>query len=161
MQKWEKPLSLHYKQICNCYNFIMFTKSIAQYLIEHGIKPSLQRMAVMEYLLTHKTHPTADEIYNALYPSIPTLSKTTVYNTLKLFVEHNAILSLDINERNMHFDGDVSPHSHFRCRVCGTIFDVAIPRSAIAQILEVDEVEIDEVQIYYKGICKHCKPKTD
>lgn len=139
----------------------MNTKNATQYLIEHGIKPSLQRMAVMEYLLTHKTHPTADEIYHALYPSIPTLSKTTVYNTLKLFVEHKAVLSLDINERNTHFDGDVSPHSHFRCRVCGTIFDMAVPNSVITQVPEVDGFDIDEVQIYYKGVCKHCKPKID
>ena len=38
----------------------------------------------MEYLMAHRTHPTVDEIYLALSPSIPTLSKTTVYNTLKL-----------------------------------------------------------------------------
>lgn len=29
-------------------------------LLGHGIKPSVQRLAVMEYLKTHCTHPTAD-----------------------------------------------------------------------------------------------------
>ena len=52
-------------------------------LLEFRIKPSLQRMAIMEYLMSHLTYPTADSIFNDLYSLIPTLSKTTVYNTLK------------------------------------------------------------------------------
>ena len=56
----------------------MDTNETFSRLTEHGIKPSMQRMAVMEYLMTHRTHPTVDEIYTALHPSMPTLSKTTV-----------------------------------------------------------------------------------
>ena len=47
-------------------------------LQNHNIKPSVQRIAIMNYLIEHRTHPTVDEIYTALSPSIPTLSKTTV-----------------------------------------------------------------------------------
>ena len=47
-------------------------------LVKYGIKPSVQRIAIMDYLMTHRTHPTADEVYMALCDSIPTLSKTTV-----------------------------------------------------------------------------------
>lgn len=42
------------------------------------------------YLLKNHTHPTVDEVYVALCKVIPTLSKTTVYNTLRLFSEHGA-----------------------------------------------------------------------
>ena len=67
----------------------MITKMNAKQILEGaGVRPSVQRLAVMDYLATHKTHPTVDEIYSSLAPSIPTLSKTTVYNTLKLFVEN-------------------------------------------------------------------------
>lgn len=78
------------------------------YLISYNIKPSVQRIAIMDYLLAHKTHPSIDEIYLALCKDIPTLSKTTVYNTLKLFVEHGAALMLTIDEKNACFDGDTS-----------------------------------------------------
>ena len=57
-------------------------------LLEHNIKPSMQRIAIMEYLMEHPIHPSADDIYTALSPSMPTLSKTTVYNTLKLFSDN-------------------------------------------------------------------------
>ena len=48
-------------------------------LLEYNIKPSMQRIAIMEYLMDHPIHPSADDIYTALSPSMPTLSKTTVY----------------------------------------------------------------------------------
>ena len=101
-------------------------KKLHQYLSGFGVKPSLQRLAIMEYLMTHWTHPTADEIFNALSPSMPTLSKTTVYNTLKLFAEQGAVLSLDIDPKNTHFDGDITPHAHFYCKSCGAIHDLSM-----------------------------------
>lgn len=72
-----------------------------EYLLDHQIKPSVQRIAIMDYLLKHKTHPCIDEIYTALCKEIPTLSKTTVYNTLKLFVEHGAAKMLTIDEKTL------------------------------------------------------------
>ena len=38
----------------------METNTTLSYLQVHGIKPSLQRMAVMTYLIEHHTHPTAE-----------------------------------------------------------------------------------------------------
>lgn len=51
-------------------------------LRRYNIKPSVQRMAVLDYLMTHHTHPQPDTIFNALYPSIPTLSKMLLFITL-------------------------------------------------------------------------------
>ena len=93
-------------------------------LLEHNIKPSMQRIAIMEYLMNHPIHPSADDIYTALSPSMPTLSKTTVYNTLRLFSEQGAALMLTIDEKNTNFDADTSVHSHFLCRRCGHIYDL-------------------------------------
>ena len=73
----------------------------------------MQRIAIMQYLMEHPIHPSADDIYTALSPSMPTLSKTTVYNTLKLFSEQGAAQMLTIDEKNTNFDADTSIHSHF------------------------------------------------
>ena len=59
-------------------------------LTRHGIRPSAQRVAIMQYIMTHHTHPTVGEIFDELCPLIPTLSKTTVYNTLRMFSEKGA-----------------------------------------------------------------------
>ncbi len=126
-------------------------------LLTYNIKPSIQRVAIMNYLLTHRTHPSADEIFLKLNKSMPTLSKTTVYNTLKLFAEHGAALMLTIDEKNVCFDGDTSPHAHFLCKKCGKIYDLPMASSA-KEVMEMksDGHLITEVHNYYKGICKNC-----
>lgn len=128
-----------------------------QYLTGFGVKPSVQRIAIMEYLMTHRTHPTVDEIYTALSPSMPTLSKTTVYNTLRLLAEHGAVLELDMDSRNTRFDGDVTPHAHFYCKVCGRIEDLPLVGGERLMQAVPDSLEVSDVQVYYKGICHACK----
>ena len=130
------------------------------YLLSYNIKPSVQRIAIMDYLLAHKTHPCIDEIYMALCDDIPTLSKTTVYNTLKLFSEQGAALMLTIDEKNTNFDADTSVHSHFLCKRCGHIYDLKCPE-AIKKVenIDMDGHQVSEVHYYYKGICKNCKKK--
>jgi Fur family ferric uptake transcriptional regulator/Fur family peroxide stress response transcriptional regulator len=129
----------------------------ADYLITYNIKPSVQRIAIMDYLKEHKTHPTADEIFNALSPSIPTLSKTTVYNTLKLFTEQGAALCISIEEKNARFDGEVSNHAHFICLGCGCIYDICMEQLESVTVKNIDELAITETHLYYKGYCKKCK----
>lgn len=127
------------------------------YLLNYRIKPSVQRIAIMDYLLKHRTHPSVEEVYSALSPDMPTLSKTTVYNTLKLFTEQGAAQMLTIDEKNVCFDGDTSLHAHFLCKKCGKIYDLPMPE-VVKEVadLEVDGNVITEVHHYYKGICKNC-----
>ena len=133
-------------------------KSTQQYLLAHGIKPSVQRIAIMEYLFQHHTHPTVDEIYTELLPQIPTLSKTTVYNTLKLFVQQGTAMQIDIDEKNARFDSVMKTHGHFRCKACGCIIDIPLPE--IHHLLPQNtDFSIDEAYVNVKGLCAECKSK--
>ena len=57
----------------------MLNKASYTALVAHGIKPTVQRLAVMGYLLEHSGHPTAEEIYTAMNRVLPTLSKATAH----------------------------------------------------------------------------------
>lgn len=130
------------------------------HLLSFNIKPSVQRIAIMEYLLKHKTHPSVEEIYSVLSDAIPTLSKTTVYNTLKLFTEQGAAQMLTIDDKNVCFDGDMSLHAHFLCKSCGKVYDLSaedMPKEVMG--LEMDGHSITEIHHYYKGVCKKCLNK--
>ena len=81
---------------------------VDEYLSSKGIKPSYQRIKVFDYLLNNKTHPTVDNIHQELVGEIPTLSKTTVYNTLKLFQEKGIVLIINIEDNETRFDADIS-----------------------------------------------------
>lgn len=129
---------------------------VKAYLVQHDIKPSIQRIAVMNYLFNHKIHPTADEIFSALAPNMPTLSKTTVYSTLKLLAEKGAILQLTIDEKNVRYDACTDPHAHFICLGCGCVHDVTPIHLEKVGMKKYKDLRIVETQVYYKGYCEPC-----
>ena len=131
-------------------------KFIINLLSTHGIRPSLQRIKIMEYLLTHKNHPNVEMIYRDLNKEIPTLSKTTIYNTLKLFADKGVVLTINIEDNELRYDGDTSIHGHFKCQKCGQIFDFKVGLKEL-KLEGIDEFLIKEHHIYLKGLCKRCK----
>ena len=130
-------------------------------LKHYGIHPSVQRIAIMDYLLKHYTHPTVDEVYMSLCKDIPTLSKTTVYNTLRLFSEHGAAQMLTIDEKKICFDGNVTP-THISCAgAAGSCSTWICPKGPWTTCPKAREFRVEETHVYYKGICKSCAEKTD
>ncbi len=133
-------------------------ENIGEYLKTHEIKPSYQRMKIFEYLIVNRNHPTVDTIYQALIKEIPTLSKTTVYNTLNLFVEKKIVTVIVIEENETRYDADVSIHGHFKCQQCGEVYDINIRMDGI-DISTLDNFQINEHHLYFKGICEKCLKK--
>ena len=140
----------------------MIKKEAIELLREHDVKPSMQRLAVMQYLDLHRTHPTVEDIYISLSPKMPTLSRTTIYNVLHLFLDKNLVQMLTIDEKKVCFDGNTMPHSHFFCMRCGRVYDIEQKDTLFSQqnfMLEGHEVR--ETQVYYKGICSKCLKKIN
>lgn len=129
---------------------------ISKYLRQQDIKPSLQRIKIYEYLDGNHKHPTVDDIYKALIGSIPTLSKTTVYNTLSLFVDKGIIRQVDLESGEAHYDADLHMHGHFKCSVCGEIIDFDVDYSKL-YAPELDGCIIDEHALLLKGKCNKCR----
>ena len=130
-------------------------ENIGEYLKAHEIKPSYQRIKIFQYLVENKNHPTVDMIYKALCTEIPTLSKTTVYNTLNLFIEKKIVNVIVIEENETRYDSVMAVHGHFKCEKCGRIFDVNINKGAIEE-KALKDFKIKEQHYYFKGICKDC-----
>ncbi len=126
------------------------------YLVQHDVKPSVQRLAIITYLHEHRTHPTVDEIHAGLINQIPTLSKTTVYNTLSLFQKQGAILVLTIDDKNVRFDIDTSDHAHFKCLKCEKVFDVPTVMESIVSMALAQGFVVTERHLYLKGYCSDC-----
>lgn len=136
----------------------MKIENVGVYLKENGIKPSYQRMKIFEYLMENKNHPTVDMIYKALSPEIPTLSKTTVYNTLNLFMEKNIARVIVIEENETRYDANTTVHGHFKCEKCGKIEDLDMNLEHLnPNIFHGNKIE--EYHLYFKGICKDCLNK--
>ena len=124
-------------------------------LKEHGVRPSLQRVCVFRYLRSVKTHPTVDEIYTALLPEYPSLSRTTVYNTLELLITNDLAISLDFGDGFLRYDADCSPHCHFKCKGCGKVFDVFVAPPDCTKIVPAG-FTLTGTSLYMFGLCDKC-----
>ena len=137
----------------------MSFESISEYLKDNGIKPSYQRIKIFEYLYHTGSHPKVDTIYKALASEIPTLSKTTVYNTLNLFIEKNIVNMVTIEENETRYDADVSVHGHFKCDLCSEVTDFEADVVGMHTSLG-GNYRISQRDIFFRGICDKCnKPK--
>ncbi|OPX28886.1 MAG: hypothetical protein B1H06_02415 [Candidatus Cloacimonas sp. 4484_143] len=132
--------------------------SIIEVLKEYDIAPSMQRIKILEYLQNYKTHPTADMIYQALADEIPTLSKTTVYNTLKTFSEKGILVALSLFESEIRYEYNTHPHIHFKCIKCNKIYDLDRSFDLYNDDI-INGHKITEHHVNLKGICKVCLEK--
>lgn len=124
-------------------------------LMDHQIKPSYTRVKIYRYLQENKNHPTVDDIYQALVEELPTLSKTTVYNTLKLFLDHHIVKELLLKEQK-HYDIVTRPHAHFKCDKCEQLFDVEVKPPALDGAA-LEAFHVRDAQLLYHGVCKQCQ----
>lgn len=134
-------------------------KDVGNFLKEHGIKPSYQRMQIYKFLLENKIHPTVDTIYKALCDEIPTLSKTTIYNTLNTFIEKGIVSVIVIEENETRYEANMTLHGHFKCNECGNIYDIFLDTSSL-DLSQLENFDIKEKHIYFKGTCEHCLKKA-
>lgn len=128
------------------------------YLKKHNIKPSTIRIKTLDYLLNNHIHPNVEEIYNELIKDIPTLSKTSIYNTLELFIDKGIVQMVRVDEKESRYDLNTSNHGHFKCNKCEKIYDFHISDKEILE-KELKGYKIESKDIYYYGICKSCNEK--
>ena len=131
-------------------------KTIEKHLTDSGIKPSYQRIRILSYLMEKKNHPTVETIHKELVNDIPTLSKTTVYNTLKQFVEKGITQIINIEDNKTRYDADISTHGHFKCIKCNKVYDFRFDNNNL-EINDLEEFDFLQTHLYIKGICKKCK----
>ena len=128
---------------------------VTEQLRNKGIRPSYQRIKVLEYMHQKGGHPTVDEIFRELSVDIPSLSKATIYNTLHTLVEAGLVGVVEIDETEKRFDINLTSHGHFQCEACGKIynFEVNIDQFFVEGL---GHFEIKHKNVYFKGICPNC-----
>lgn len=124
-------------------------------LKSRDVKPTIVRIMIYDYLITNKNHPTIDTVYKSLHPALPTLSKTSVYNTMQLFEEKRLIQTITIEDNEARYDADTTEHGHFKCIRCGEVFDFDVDLSGLKSSLPTG-FEVTERHLYYRGICPSC-----
>ena len=129
-------------------------------LREAGLRLTPQRIAICRFLAGTDTHPTAQDVYQALKPAFPSLSLATVYNTLEALVSLGAIHALgDAGDDTTHYDADITPHINLVCIRCHRVIDV--PNETVAALEEEAAKQsgyrILGARVVYYGLCPDCQ----
>ncbi len=132
----------------------MNQKILMEKLEAHQIPVSLQRIHILSFLFENPGHYRAEEVYETLKPKVPTLSKSTVYNTLHLFSEKGLLRTLSLEEGVTHYDAMMEDHAHFICEQCHQITNVPL-QEALPQI-DLPGTQIHQKDLIYRGICQKC-----
>jgi Fur family transcriptional regulator, peroxide stress response regulator len=130
-------------------------KRVQELLKKKGLKASAARVMMLEDLYSRYDHPTADMIYESLKVTLPSLSRTTVYNCLNAFVKKGLALEVLNSGGEARFDGDLKYHAHFSCKKCGKMSDIDGVKSPKLAIPKGHNVH--NVQINVTGYCPTCK----
>ena len=117
-------------------------------LESHGIRPTHQRIKVAEVLLAAPVHLTADQLLATLKQSPSRVSKATVYNTLKLFVDHGLARQIHLDPDRCVYDSTILPHHHFQNVETGEMADISPTDLEFARLPPLPPgTEIDSVDV--------------
>jgi Fe2+ or Zn2+ uptake regulation protein len=117
-----------------------------------------QKQVILDYLMSVKTHPTAEQVFEQVKKKLPRISQGTVYRVLNNFAEKGSVQTIPANGVS-HFDGDTSPHAHFICQNCSRVYDI-FDVCSDCKILKNKKTKVGKInnfKIYFYGECKKCK----
>jgi len=124
-----------------------------------GLKATGPRMVILAALEQDHGHPTAEQLYETLRQEHPSLSLSTVYQTLDAFIRNGLCRRVSGPGDRLRVDGTPPNHDHAVCRLCGAIFDVdrdqlqlPIPPGRLSNGLMVTGVRLE-----YEVICQGCQ----
>jgi Fur family peroxide stress response transcriptional regulator len=130
-----------------------------------GLKLTPQRIAIVRLFASDEAHPTAQDLFERLRPSFPSMSFATVYNTLDALARAGlaGIVRLPGKRGDAaRFDPNTDPHHHVVCDGCGTVLDVAVgtlapTRAAVEKLRRAAPgFSVRAVERVYRGLCAQC-----
>lgn len=123
-------------------------------------KYSKQREEILEFLKASYSHPTAEEIYQAIKSQNSTASRGTVYRNLGLLLEKGIIIKIPMGNYPDRYDYIRSPHMHVICKKCGKVVDFESnvhSENLLKEIYETTLIKPENNGISLLGICKECE----
>ena len=120
-----------------------------------GLRITPQRLAIIEALADDASHPTAQQLFDRLRPSLPTMSFATVYNTLSMLSDAGLCVARSLSRGPARFDPNTAPHDHAVCDGCGVVYDVA--HDGEVAFTAIGGFEVRLVERIYRGRCGGCR----
>lgn len=115
-----------------------------------------QRAVILEVIRGDKKHHTAEEIFTLAKELLPTISRATVYNNLKVLEKEQLIRRITAEDTSDRYDSSFIPHGHLFCSECGRVFDFDIPEFS-KLLKESIGTEISSYELKVRCVCEECR----
>lgn len=116
-----------------------------------------QRQLILDAVTDCDTHPTADELFQAIRPKLPTISLATVYRNLNILSSDGRIRKIEMPGMPDRFDWRMETHDHLVCEACGRVFDFTLPQALDKQIEQASDLIVKSYSLVARGLCAHCR----
>lgn len=110
------------------------TSEITDLLRKHGITSTLQRVEIAQVMLSRLQHLSAEQVLEKVNRGRGIVSKATVYNTLKLFVEKGLIKEVIADPTKIFYEPKSTDHHHFFDVDTGELIDI-----------QADKIKVDSI----------------
>lgn len=122
---------------------------------------TVQRRLILEVMLNLDTHPTAEEVCEAVAARQPGISRATVYRTLESLVQLGELDRASHPGPVVRYDARTERHHHLLCERCNRILDFS---HATLDALPVPDVsglgfEVTNWTVHLRGVCRDCRKK--
>ncbi len=107
------------------------TADIKALLLEHDVRPTMQRIEIARVLLLQPQHLSADQVQVRVNRQARIVSKATVYNTLNLFAGKGLIRQVIIAPGKIFYDSNTRDHHHFYHEDTGLLQDIETDEMSI------------------------------
>ncbi|MBE5817227.1 MAG: transcriptional repressor [Clostridiales bacterium] len=125
------------------------------------MRNTLQYNIVFDTVSSMHTHPSADDIYEAVIKKWPSVSKGTVYRNLNQLASEGKILRIAVANAPDRFDHTTHPHVHIMCDKCGKVFDVMPDNDFSLSYKNNESFVITGYDIMFHGYCSSCKASEE
>ncbi|MBK8164815.1 MAG: transcriptional repressor [bacterium] len=134
---------------------------LSGFLQDHGIQPSAQRVAIARFVLHTDRHPTADEVLAEVRRDFPMVSRATVYNTIRLFMEKGLLRIHQLEGGVAVCDANTARHHHFIDEDTGEIVDVPWDAVDVGRLDELAGLSVDSWMVVMRGRRRREPPSRD
>lgn len=93
--------------------FIAEREQVTRILRERGVSPTSQRVSIAQELLLAPIHVSADDVARKVRERDRNVSRATVYNTLRCFVDSGLLRQIFVGADRVFYDSNMEPHHHF------------------------------------------------
>ena len=108
--------------------------ALQAHLASHGVTPTPQRLQIAELLFCKPQHLSAEQILLAVNRGEISVSKATVYNTLRVLNEKGLVREVIVDPERMFYDPTTAGHHHFYNADTGELADIAPEQIEFAKL---------------------------